>query len=212
MDLTLPSNRNQVMSLYSGDICSYSHRTRIVLAEKDISVAVNVISVREPPEEIAELNPDNDLPLLVDRDLVLYNSYIVMEYLDERFPHPPLMPVDPVARAKARLLLYRIDSDWYRVLDTLSQVSGKRALDEARSRLLEVVVATAPLFEQGRFLVDGAISLVDCSIAPVLWRLQAHGIKLPKAAQQIVKYGEFMFARPAFQISLTDAEREMRSG
>lgn len=209
MEQGLLSNRNQVMTLYAGDRCAYSHRTRLVLAEKDISVDINILYTEQAPEEISELNPDGDLPVLVDRDIVLYRSFIIMEYLDERFPHPPLMPIDPVSRAQARLLLHRVDMDWYRPLVAIDEASGKRAVDRRRKALINSLTALVPLF-RGQYLVGDALSLVDCAVLPVLWRLPHYDIQLPKAAQPLLDYAKRMFARPGFRASLSDSEREMR--
>lgn len=197
------------MTLYAGEQCVYSHRARLVLAEKDISVDVAIIYTDRAPEEIADLNPDGDLPVLVDRDVVLYHSFIIMEYLDERFPHPPLMPIDPVGRAQARLLLHRIDVDWYRPIVALETTTAKRAADQIRKELVNRITALVPLFKND-FLVGDAFSLVDCAVLPVVWRLPDFGIQLPKAAQPIADYAKRMFARSGFRASLSDSEQEMR--
>ena len=133
-----------------------------------------------------------------------------MEYLDERFPHPPLMPVDPVGRAKARLLLHRLDKDWYSALDALDRATGKRGTDKARKDLLERLTALLPLFSQGEYIMGDDLTLVDCTVMPVLWRLAYYGVKLPKSARLITAYADRMLARPGFRNSLTDAESEMR--
>lgn len=198
------------MTLYCRERCAYSHRTRLVLAEKDISVEVDIVYSEQPPEEIAELNPDGELPVLVDRDVVLYRSFIIMEYLDERFPHPPLMPIDPVGRARARLLLDRINVDWYRTIAALDEQPKKRAADQLRKTLVDRITALAPLFDD-EFLVGDALSLVDCTALPVLWRLPEYGVQLPKAARPVAEYGKRMFARPGFRASLSDSEIEMRT-
>lgn len=209
MDGELPSNRNQVTTLYSGDLCAYSHRTRILLAEKDISVEVDVLNSREIPEDVYAYNPDNNMPVLVDRDLVLYNSTIIMEYLDERFPHPSLMPVDPAARAKTRLMLYRLDSDWYRAVDVIEGSPASAAADKARQRLLEGLITLGPLFAQDEFIMGDTLTLADCSLMAVMWRLPALGVSLPKTAAPALDYARRMFSRRTFQASLTDAEREL---
>lgn len=199
------------MTLYCRERCAYSHRARLVLAEKDISVDVEIVYSEQPPEEISELNPDGALPVLLDRDVVLYRSFIIMEYLDERFPHPPLMPIDPVGRAQARLLLDRIDVDWYRAIAALDGRPAKRAADQLRKTLVDRITALVPLFH-GEFLVGESLSLVDCTALPVLWRLPEYGIALPKAAKPVLDYAKRMFTRPGFRAGLSEAESEMRRG
>lgn len=203
------ANRRSVMTLFSIPTDPQSHRTRIVLAEKDITVDILDIDPDNRPEDLQELNPYNEVPTLVDRDLVLYDARVIMEYLDERFPHPPLMPVDPVSRAKARLMLHRIERDWYSLLPVL-EAGPDKAAAEARKALRDSLVATNEVFAAKPFFLSEEISLVDCSIAPVLWRLPFYGIDLPAQAKAVKDYGERMFRRPSFRASLSEAERDMR--
>lgn len=202
--------RRSVMTLYSGASDIYSHQVRIVLAEKNVSVDIVNVDERHPCEDLADLNPYNSLPTLVDRELVLYNSQIIMEYLDERFPHPPLLPVYPVARAKSRLMVYRIKGDWYSLVDIIEQ--GEEGVDRAREELRNALLTVVPVFANSPYFLSEDFTLVDCVIAPLLWRLPALGIELPLAskAKAIAKYEKRIFDRPAFQVSLTDAEREFR--
>jgi RNA polymerase-associated protein len=197
------------MTLYSGVRDSASHRTRIVLAEKNITVdIVDVVDGEDLPEDLIELNPYNSVPTLVDRDLALYDSQVIMEYLDERYPHPPLMPVDPVARARSRIYLYRIERDWYSQLEPLESGNGARR-EEAKKTLRDSLTVIAPIFEQKPFFMSDEFSMVDCCVAPILWRLKHYDIDLPAQAKSIQKYAERLFTRDSFQASLTDAEREM---
>jgi len=199
------------MTLYSGMACPLSHRTRIAVAEK--GVAANVINVDETkdlPEDLIELNPYHAVPTLVDRDLVLYDSRLIIEYLDERYPHPPLMPVDPVSRARTRLMLYRIDRDWYELLQDVVSGIGTRAVN-ARKAICDGLTSIAPSFANKTFFMNDEFSLIDCCIAPILWRLPAYGIELPIQAKPLLVYGQRLFARESFQKSLTDAERELRA-
>jgi len=199
------------MTFFSDPASHYSHRVRIVLAEKGVTVDVVDVDPDNPPEELAELNPYNALPTLVDRDLVLYEPNIMMEYLDERFPHPPLLPVYPVARAQSRLMMYRIQKDWCGLVDRILSSSDKAAVDQARKELRESLIATAPLFAEAPFFMSEEFTIVDCCVAPILWRLPRMEIELPeKQTRGLAKYMERLFARDAFKASLSDIEEDMR--
>jgi len=200
------ATRRSVMTLFSGGTDVYSHMVRIVLAEKGINVDICDVDPSDTPEDLKSLNPYNEVPTLVDRDLVLFDARVIMEYLDERFPHPPLMPVDPVSRARNRLMLARIDRDW---VSHLSMLHG-RGSDKARKELRDSITAVSPVFEQKPFFMSDEFSLVDCAIAPLLWRLPSYGVELPKQAKGIQKYAERLFKRESFRASLTEAERDMR--
>ncbi|MFW2404306.1 MAG: glutathione S-transferase N-terminal domain-containing protein [Gammaproteobacteria bacterium] len=198
------------MTLFSSPTCFYSHRTRLVLAEKNISVEVVNVEGPELPEDLLDLNPYHSVPTLVDRDLVLYDSRVIIEYLDERFPHPPLMPVDPVTRAQFRLALYRIEKDWYYLADQLETASDRKQVARTRKMLEETIVASSEVFGARKFFLADEFSLVDCSIAPILWRLTSYEIELPPSARPIEKYMDTVFSRRSFQDSLTELEQEMR--
>jgi len=202
------TNKRSVMTLYSGSNDPYSHRARIVLAEKSVAYEVHEIEQGELPEDLIDLNPYNTVPTLVDRDLVLYDSRVVMEYLDERFPHPPLMPVDPVSRARTRLMLHRIDSDWYSQLDDLTGDDAQRK-EKAISELTASVTSVAPIFEAKPYFMSDDFSLIDASIAPLLWRLKIYGIELPVQAKTVKAYAERLFDRASFKESLTKIELEI---
>lgn len=202
------ANRRSVMTLYSVPNSPDSHRTRIVLAEKELNAEIIDVDPDNLPEDLLDLNPYNTVPTLVDRDLVLYDARVIMEYLDERFPHPPLMPVDPVSRARARLALHRVEKDWFPLLEQVA-AGGKQA-DKARKALTESITASAPVFEHMPFFMSEEFGLIDASIAAVLWRLPHYGIELPKQAKAVEDYAERIFARPAFQLSLSEIEEEMR--
>jgi RNA polymerase-associated protein len=197
------------MNLYSTSKSIECHRTRIVLAEKEIVHETIEVDARKLPEDLIDLNPYCSVPTLVDRDLVLYNSRVIMEYLEERFPHPPLMPVGPVARAQTRLALHRVETDWYPLTDII-ETKGEKAVTKARKELTESIAATADVFSALPFFLSESFTLVDASIAPILWRLPHYGIELPKAAKSIHTYADRIFEREGFQISLTEAERELR--
>ena len=183
----------------------------MVLAEK--GVAVDIINVEKGhlPEDLADLNPYNSLPTLVDRELVLYESMVMMEYLDERFPHPPLLPVYPVARAESRQLIFRIDRDWSACVDAIVAAKSKDSVARARKELRESLLAIAPVFDDKPYFMSDEFTLVDCCVAPILWRLQSLGVELPeKQAKSIDKYMERIFERESFQVSLSEVEQEMR--
>jgi RNA polymerase-associated protein len=208
--MAVVANKRSVMTLYSGSTDPYSHRARIVLAEKGVTFDLYEIDVEAQVDALVEINPYNTVPTLVDRDLVLYESEIIMEYLDERFPHPPLMPVYPVARARSRLLLHRVNRDWYTLMNKiLSKKSSAQELEESRKALFESIVSVAPMFKELPFFMSEEFSLVDCSISPMLWRLKSMGIILPAEAKAVLEYGKRLFDREAFQVSLTDAERAL---
>lgn len=202
--------RRAIMTLYSNPTCIYSHRTRIVLAEKSINIDVINVDGTDVPEDLLDVNPYHSVPTLMDRDLVLYDSRVIMEYLDERFPHPPLMPVDPVSRAQFRLALFRIEKDWYTVAEQIERATDKKQGGQFRKILQESLLSSAEVFAAKRFFLSDEFSLVDCSIAPILWRLPAFGIELKGSVQPIRRYMDLVFARRSFKDSLSDAEQEMR--
>lgn len=204
------TNKRSVMTLYSGASDIYSHRVRIVLAEKGVSYEVFNIDPRNKPEDLLELNPYGNVPTLVDRELALYEPNIIAEYLDERFPHPPLMPVYPVARAKARLVIYRFDREWGPLVEKIE--TGKVADVRAASKeLVSYIVQLLPVFNSNLYFMGDEFTLIDCCLAPILWRLPAWGITLtPTETKALNKYIDRVFNRDSFQASLTEAEQELR--
>ena len=201
--------KRSVMVLYSQALDIYCHQVRIVLAEKGVSVDVWDVDENNPSQDLLDLNPYNTMPTLVDRELVLYQPGVIMEYLDERFPHPPLLPVYPVSRAKSRLLMYRIERDWYSLLHKVQKAEPDQ-LDQARAELKEGLLALTPVFAEMPYFLSEDFTLVDCCIAPMLWRLPALGIELDEQSKPILDYAERVFARDSFQASLTEAEQELR--
>jgi RNA polymerase-associated protein len=201
------------MTFYSDGADHYSHRVRIVLAEKGVSVDVVNVTAANKPEDLADLNPYNSLPTLVDRELSLFETKIMMEYLDERFPHPPLLPVYPVARAQNRLLAYRIERDWCPHVDALIASKGKEPVaSKARKELRDSLITIAPIFGEKPFFMSEEFSLVDCIVAPILWRLPQLEIELPeKQCKHLLKYMDRLFARESFLASLSDFERDIRN-
>jgi stringent starvation protein A len=197
------------MTLYTSGVDARSHWVRIAAAEKCLALRLVESDPLRPPEDLIDLNPYQTLPTLVDRELVVYEPQVIGEYLDERFPHPPLMPVDPVSRARTRLALYQIEHDWYdhaRKLDA----PGVKDAAQLRKVLRDNVVGSAELFKMKPFFLSDEFSMIDATIAPILWRLPRYEIDLPPQAQPILKYASTIFSRPAFRASLSESEREMR--
>jgi len=201
------------MILYSDKDDHYSHRVRIVLGEKDISCEIRETTNEEAPEEVLSINPYHTLPIMVDRELGLYDSNIMLEYLDERFPHPPLLPVYPVSRANSRSLMLRIDKEWCPLLDTLiKQELSEKELLKIREELLHEISTVSPAFKEFNFFMSEDFSLIDCYLAPILWRLPSVGINLPlnRHLKPLLDYQGAIFSRPSFQDSLTLIERDLR--
>ncbi|HVE44023.1 MAG TPA: glutathione S-transferase N-terminal domain-containing protein [Gammaproteobacteria bacterium] len=208
--MAVVTNKRSVMTLYSGANDILSHRVRIALAEKGVSYEVVNIDVRSKPEGLFELNPYGNVPTLVDRDLVLYDPSIIAEYLDERFPHPPLMPVYPVARAKARLIIYRLEKDCGSIIQKLesNNVADMRA---AAKEMVSYITQFVPAFATSPYLMGEELTLADCWFAPVLWRLPAWGIDFsPAESKAVNRYANRIFQRDSFQASLTEVEQELR--
>jgi RNA polymerase-associated protein len=203
------TNRRTVMTLFSDPADIYSHRVRVVLAEKNITVDILDSDPLHLPEDVVEVNPYGTLPTLLDRDLALYESRIIMEYLDERYPHPPLLPIDPVSRANTRLYLHRVEKDWYSLVNAI-EAGGKNAA-KARKELTEALLATGPIMASKPYFMSEEYSLVDATIAPLLWRLPTLGIELKGAgSSQVLGYAKRLFERRGFARSLTQTEKEMR--
>ena len=200
------------MIFYSSPTCHYSHRVRIVLAEKGVTVEVEYVEGKVP-QEVSELNPYNSLPTLVDRDLALFETKVMMEYLDERFPHPPLLPVYPVARALSRQFIHRIERDWCSHADVIINKPELKSAETGRKELRDSLVTIAPIFAEKPYFMSDEFTLVDCCLAPILWRVESMGIKLPNNRQTkpLLAYMQRLFERESFQESLTELELEMRA-
>lgn len=207
--MAFTAERSSSMVLYSDPGDPVSQSVRLVLAEKAINVDVLQVTPGDEPEDLKELNPYGAVLTLVDRDLVLYEPQIIMEYLDERFPHPPLMPVDPVARATNRLLRYRVQRDLYPLHVSIAR-GTKEAAAAARRELKDHLTAIAPLFAQTRFFLADEFSLADCMLSPLLWRLPYYDVRLGAQARELLRYADRMFEREAFDASLSEYERELR--
>ncbi len=206
--MAISAARRPVMTLYSRADCALSHRVRIVLAEKGISAEIVDVDVNNPPEDLIDLNAYSSVPTLVDRDLVLYDSMIIMEYLDERFPHPPLMPVDPVSRARTRMMLHRIDNDWYNLIGDLTGADKARA-DKARKMMYDDFTMLAPILARKPYFMSDEFALIECSMAPILWRLPQFGVELPSQLKPLLRYADRIFSRPSFKASLSEVEQEL---
>ena len=205
----VPSARSRTaLTLYTTADDIQCHRARLVLAAKGVSYERVLVDPGKPPEDLLDLNPYGSTPTLVDRDLTLYNTAVVCEYLDERYPHPPLMPIDPLSRARLRLATVRIELDWLPEVDTIK--AGGRPADAARKRLREHLLGALPLFKASRFFLNPEMSLTDCLVAPVVWRLPWLGVDLGREGKPILDYGERLFASQGYVRSMTPEEKDMR--
>lgn len=201
-----------MMLLYSGTTCPFSQRCRFVLFEKGMDFEIRDIDLYNKPEDIATMNPYGQVPILVERDLILYESNIINEYIDERFPHPQLMPADPVMRARTRLFLFNFERELFEHVRTLEDRTSTdtKAHDVARHNIRDRLAQLAPMLVKNKFMLGEEFSMLDVAIAPLLWRLDHYGIELPKSAAPIQKYGERLFSRPAYIEALTPSEKVMR--
>ena len=202
-----PRMRN-ALTLFSSVDDVLCHRARLVLAAKGVTYDFVAVDPQSPPEDLIDLNPYHSVPTLVERELVLYAASVVSEYLDERYPHPPLMPVDPLSRARLRLAIVRIENDWLTLVDEIE--AGGRAAETARRALRDDLVKNAGAFKASRFFLSPEISLADCALAPLVWRLDSLGVQLPREAQAIIDYGERIFRSQGFTRSLTAEEKGLR--
>ncbi len=204
-----PRLRN-TLTLFSARDCVLSHRVRLVLAAKGVNYDLVPVDPAHPPEDLIDLNPYHSVPTLVERELVLYSASVVTEYLDERYPHPPLMPIDPLSRARLRLAMLRLEHEWVPHVQAAQQAVSKAQADNARKQLRDLVLASLPLFKASKFFLNPEMSLADCAMAPIIWRLPALGIVLPKEAKPIEDYGMRIFRNPGFLRSLTPEEKNLR--
>ncbi|WP_019555704.1 glutathione S-transferase N-terminal domain-containing protein [Thiomicrorhabdus arctica] len=206
----IPVTKRSVIVLFSDSKSPSSHRVRLVAKEKDIPIEIIEVDVDNMPEDLLELNPYGTLPTLVDRELVLYDPQVIIEYLDERFPHPPLMAVDPISKARSRQMLRQIETEWYPLVDTIVNSDDQAAVKVARRNLQERLIQLIPAFEHKPYFMNEEYSLVDISMSVLLWRLPSLGIELPKSAKPIVDYAEKVLGREMFLESLSDDEIDMR--
>ncbi len=198
-----------MMTLYSGTTCPYSQRCRIVLFEKGMDFQVIDVDLTNKPEDLAVINPHNRVPVLVERELVLYEANIINEYIDERFPHPQMMPADPVMRARARLFLHDFEEQLFRHIADIESDNAKRA-ENARAIVRDNLTQIAPIFSKQEYMLGDDFSMLDVAIAPMLWRIGHYGIDLPKQAAPLLKYAERIFSRPAYIEAMTPSEKAMR--
>ncbi len=198
------------MTLLSGALDVFSHCCRIVLLEKGVEFGVEYISAGGDPAKIGEHNPYGETPTLIDRDVALYDMWVIIDYLDERFPHPPLMPVDPITRAKTRLIISRLTRDWLQPVCNLGETSTPKPSAALRKSLHDGLLALSPIFSSQPYFLGGDYTLVEAYFAPLLWRLPALGIELPKPAAPLIEYSERLFKRPAFHASMSAQEIELR--
>lgn len=200
--------KRTIMSLYSDSDDIYSHQVRIVLAEKGVNVDIMPAKTGDVPADLLTVNPYGTVPTLIDRELVLYEARIIMEYLDERFPHPPLLPVYPVARAETRKMMHRIEQDWYGLLQ---RIQAGVDVPQSRQLLGESLMGLEPVFADKLYFLSDEFSLLDCALAPLLWRLPQLGVDVALEAKGLEAYMHRLFKRDSFQASLTDAERQLRA-
>lgn len=198
-----------MMVLYSGTTCPFSQRCRFVLFEKGMDFEIRDVDLFKKPEDISVMNPYGQVPILAERDLILYESNIINEYIDERFPHPQLMPADPVQRARARLLLLNFEREVFVHVDAIEKQDGKR-IASARATIRDSLSRLAPVVTKSKFMMGEDFTMIDVALAPLMWRLDHYGIELPKTAAPVLKYAERIFARPAFFEALTPSEKVMR--
>lgn len=206
----IPITKRSVMVLFSDATDPSSHRVRLMAKEKDIPMEIVDVELDDMPEDLLELNPYGTLPTLVDRELVLYDPQVIIEYLDERFPHPPLMSVDPISKARSRQMLRQIEKEWYPLIETISRGTDETEVKKARRDLLERLIQLIPVFEHKEYFMSDDYSLVDVSMAVLLWRLPSLGIELPRSAKPIFDYSEKVLSRETFAESLSDDELDMR--
>jgi RNA polymerase-associated protein len=199
-----------MMTLYSGITCPFSHRCRFVLYEKGMDFEIIDVDLMNKPEDIAVMNPYNKVPVLVERDLILYESNIINEYIDERFPHPQLMPADPVMRARARLFLHQFEKELFTHVVLLEEGGTQKQRERAQAQVRDNLTAITPMFAKQKFMLGDEFSMLDVAIAPLLWRLDHYQIQLPKTAAALLKYAERLFSRQGFIDSMTASEKAMR--
>ncbi|HUO89281.1 MAG TPA: glutathione S-transferase N-terminal domain-containing protein [Rhizomicrobium sp.] len=199
-----------MMVLYSGTTCPFSQRCRFVLFEKGMDFEIRDVDLFNKPEDINVMNPYGQVPILVERDLILYESNIINEYIDERFPHPQLMPADPVARSRARLFLFNFERELFVHVQTLENSNNQKAIEKAKPLIRDALTQLAPILLKNKYMLGDDFSMLDVAIAPLLWRLDHYGIDLPKSAAPMMKYAERIFSRPAYIEALTPSEKVMR--
>ncbi|MGN6313609.1 MAG: glutathione S-transferase N-terminal domain-containing protein [Rhodanobacteraceae bacterium] len=205
--MTQSARSRSILTLFTASDNVQCHRVRMVLAAKGVGYDRVDVAIGKPSEELLEFNPYGDVPTLLDRDLVLYQPALICEYLDERYPHPPLMPVDPLSRARLRLACVRIEREWLPLIETIQ--AGGRPAEPARKRMRDALMAALPLFKASKFFLNPEMSLADCLVAPVIWRLPMLGVQLPREGKPILDYGERIFRGQGFARSLTPDERTL---
>lgn len=207
--MVITTRLRNTLTLFSARDCVICHRVRLVLAAKGVSYEMIPVDAGNPPEDLVDLNPYHSVPTLVERDLVLYAASVVSEYLDERYPHPPLMPVDPLSRARIRLAIQRMEFDWVPQVQAM-QAGSKSQAESGRRRIKELLMQSLPLFKASKFFLNPEMSLADCAMAPIIWRLPSLGVELTKDLKIIDDYGMRIFRNPGFMRSLTAEEKVLR--
>ncbi len=206
----IPLAKRAVTTLFSDPKDPNSHRIRFLGVEKEVPMEIVSVDRNNVPEDLYELNPYGTIPTLVDRDLVLHDAQVILEYLDERFPHPPMMPVDPIQKAIIRQQLRLIETEWYPLVRTITDSEDKKQVQAARKQLFERLIQLIPIVSEKDYFLSEEFTLLDLSMAPIFWRLQYLGIELPKSAKPVMDYAERLLSRPEFRNSLSDDELDMR--
>jgi RNA polymerase-associated protein len=206
----IPLAKRAVTTLFSDPTDPNSHRIRFLAVEKEVPMEIFSVDANNVPEDLYELNPYGSVPTLVDRDLVLYDAQVILEYLDERFPHPPMMPVDPIQKAVIRQQLRLVETEWYPLVRAITSAEDKKAAQQARKQLFERLIQLIPIVSERDYFLSDEFTLLDLSMAPIFWRLQYLGIELPKSAKPVLDYAERLLNRPEFKNSLSDDELDMR--
>lgn len=206
----IPLAKRTVTTLFSDPKDPNSHRIRFLAVEKEVPMEVIGVDRHNVPEDLYELNPYGTIPTLVDRELVLHDAQVILEYLDERFPHPPMMPIDPIQKAIVRQQLRLVETEWYPLVRTITESDDKKKVVQARKQLFERLVQLIPIVSEQEYFLSDEFTLLDLSMAPIFWRLQYLGIELPKSAKPMMDYAERLLSRPEFKNSLSDDELDMR--
>lgn len=198
------------MTLYTNGLNDpYSHVVKIVLAEKCLDFEEQLI--QDNIKTLKKLNPYCYTPTFIDRDLVLYKAEIITEYIDERFPHPPLMPVNPILKGKTRLLIYRINKDWFKTLNYILNLKYDLSdnLETYKKNLLSQIEGAKLLFKEMPYFLSENFSLIDCWISTLLWYLQEIDKDFIEKEKLIYDYSRKIFARNSFQKVLNKKPKQI---
>lgn len=207
--MNLENTQLQGITLYSHADDFRSHWVRFVLTEKQIKH--HLIIVDEDDEDLASLNPYNQLPMLIENDLKLFNTAIISEYIDDRYRQNKLYADAPAPRAEQRQYIWRFEQDWLRLADIMLRhpdTLNPEAQKKARQQLKDTLISLTPLFQHFPYFMSESFTILDCMLAPIFIRLKQMGIELPKQqCRPILLYCQRIFNRPSFQKSMTLQEK-----